>query len=165
MSAESLGASLESGNHFFLNKLVGEWSGEAKTWFEPGEPIDVSPMTGTIRALFDGRFVMHEYKGSFQGTPFEGIAIYGYHLKEQRYQSVWMDTFHMGTGFMFSEGNSAAPFFDVNGTYKAGEHNEQHWGWRTEIKLAEDDQLVITAYNITPSGEETKATETIYQKK
>ncbi len=81
MSTSKLEISLASGEHKKLNSLVGEWNGQTKTWFEDGDPIDDSPMSGTIRALFDGRFVQHEYKGSFEGTPFEGIAIYGYHMK------------------------------------------------------------------------------------
>lgn len=166
MSASKLDLSLESGNHKKLNSLVGEWSGNTKTWFEPGEPADDSPMSGTIRPLFDGRFVLHEYKGIFQGQPFEGIAIYGYHLKTETFQSAWMDTFHMGTGIMFSEGKRKGNFYEVQGTYEASaEKLEERWGWRTEIVLASENELIITAYNISPQGEETKATETLYTRK
>ncbi|HEX2534663.1 MAG TPA: DUF1579 family protein, partial [Chitinophagaceae bacterium] len=124
-----------------------------------------SPMTGTVRPLFDGRFVQHEYKGSFQGKPFEGIAIYGFHLKSGTFQCAWMDTFHMGTGIMLSEGKKGAPGFDVQGAYAASAEDPQLWGWRTEIHQPHENELVITAYNQSPEGEETKATETVYRRK
>ena len=165
MSQAKLQVSLASGHHHELNALVGEWSGQTKTWFEAAEPVDDSPMSGTIRPLFDGRFVMHEYKGSFQGQAFEGIAIYGFHLKTSSFQSVWMDTFHMGTGIMMSEGKRNADHFKVLGTYEASAENPELWGWRTEINLVNKNELVITAYNITPEGTESKATETIYRRR
>ena len=36
------------------------------------------------------------------------------------------------------------------------------WRWRTDYELLDDDHLVITAYNISPEGDETKAMETEY---
>lgn len=164
MISPKLQASLADGHHHSLNQLIGKWKGETKTWFEGPEPVDVSPNEGSIRTLFDGRFVMHEYKSGFQGKETEGIAIYGYYLKTQQFQCVWMDTFHMGTGILFSQGEAEGPFYNVKGSYEAGETNEQLWGWRTEIKIVSNDELVITAYNIEPSGEETKATETVYKR-
>lgn len=164
MTSSKLQASLQEGHHHTLHQLTGEWAGETKTWFEDTDPVDVSPMSGTIKPVFDGRFVMHEYKGTFQGQAFEGIAFYGYHIKTQRFQSAWMDTFHMGTGIMFSEGKTGGPFYKVDGAYQATADNPEQWGWRTEIQIIGADEIVITAYNITPAGEETKATETVYKK-
>jgi Protein of unknown function (DUF1579) len=41
---------------------------------------------------------------------------------------------------------------------------EQHWGWRTEIEMPGDDEVKITAYNISPEGEEARATELLYRR-
>jgi hypothetical protein len=115
--------------------------------------------------LFDGRFVLHEYQGSFQGEPFEGVAIYGYHIKTGKFQSAWMDTFHMGTGIMLSEGKTEGKFYSVSGQYEASADNPELWGWRTEIKKETDDEIILTSYNISPDGNESKATETVYKRK
>ncbi len=39
-----------------------------------------------IKSLLDGRFVIHEYIGSLEGKPFEGIAIYGYSFDWEKFQ-------------------------------------------------------------------------------
>jgi hypothetical protein len=155
--------SLASGPHYQLSKLAGKWEGRAMTWFEPGVVGDVSFVSGTIRPVLDGKFVLHEYQGSLGGKPLQGMAIIGYHLDLQKFQVAWIDSFHNGTAIMFSEGKKGAERPDVLGSYAyVTPELEQHWGWRTEINLVGDSELVITSFNISPEGTEDKATETRY---
>ena len=108
---------------------------------------------------------MHEYKSSFGDKPLEGIALYGYHLDLEKFQSAWVDSFHNNTAIMLSEGERGNKDFKMLGSYTyVTPETEQHWGWRTEIEIISDDEVMITAYNISPEGEETKATETAYKK-
>jgi hypothetical protein len=163
--SEDFKASKSAGVHHQLSKLEGKWEGIARTWFEPGKLADESPITGTMRLILGGRFILHEYVGSLQNKSFEGIAIYGYHLGLKKFQGAWIDSFHNGTAIMFSEGKKGSEDFTMLGNYAYVTPDiEQYWGWRTKIDFVNDDEVMIMAYNVSPEGEEAKATEVAYKK-
>lgn len=162
MGTKQFAASKARGVHAELAKLVGQWQGTSRVWFEPGKLGEEATIQGGIREVLDGRFVVHEYHSQLMGHPQHGIAIIGYHLDEQRYECAWIDSGHMGSGIMFSVSEKAASRTAVLGQY--GGAAGPPWGWRTEFELVEADRLLITAYNITPGGEEAKATEIDYRR-
>ena len=154
-----------AGAHLQLSKMAGNWEGTTKTWFDPAKLEDESPITGTMRLILDGRFIMHEYQNSFADKPISGMAIYGYNLDLQKFQCAWIDSFHNGSAIMFSQGDKGDAQIRVLGSYAyITPEQEQHWGWRTQIEWISDAEMTITAFNISPEGQETKATETNYRK-
>jgi hypothetical protein len=144
--------------HHFLSQLAGSWAGTSKLWLEPGKLLDDAQIIGTIQIVLDGRFALFLYQSSIEGEPQHGMFTFGYNTTLEQYEASWVDSFHNNTGIMACIGHAIENGFQVLGAYPDPTGGPD-WGWRTEIELFDKDHLVITAFNITPEGEEAKATE------
>jgi hypothetical protein len=159
MLAQSLA---RGGVHHRLAQLAGTWAGTARTWFEPDKLAETAPIAGSIQSLLDGRFMIHHYRSSLHGKPITGMAIHGYHIDFDRYETAWIDSFHTGTSILFSVGErrgNDGPM-SVLGHYSVP--GGEPWGWRTAIEMPDPDHLVITHYNIMPGCDEARAVEIQY---
>jgi hypothetical protein len=139
--------------HERLGRLVGAWTGSAKTWFGPGAEAVEADWDGRIEKLLGGRFVRFQYRSSVQGKPLAGELILGWHRDERQWTATWIDSFHTGTDMMRSHGDAAEGPIAVRGSYFVGAEHPR-WGWRTEIDDGAADRLAIRMYNITPEGQE-----------
>ena len=151
--------SLKAGQHKQLMALEGDWEGVTKAWLEPGKLADESPSKARFRPLLDGRFILQEYEGTVNGEGHKGAGIIGYNLQADRLEFAWVDSFHTGTGIMFSEGNSEIDNLAALGSFPDGTGGPD-WGWRTEFQIKDTDHVVLTAYIITPDGQEAMAVQT-----
>lgn len=146
-----------------FQKMVGKWEGNCKTWFEPGKLADESTITGEFESIFDGKFVRFRYEGSIKGKKRTGEAMLAFNPITDQYQESWIDSFHMNYAIMYSQGQPSERGFEVSGEYDTGK-GQPRWRWRTEYELVKDDELVVTAYNISPEGQEAKAIETTFKR-
>lgn len=144
--------------HQFLRKLVGGWTGTSRLWLEPDKLTDESPVVGSFQLVLDGRFALFLYQGSVEGELQHGMYTFGYNTLTDQYEASWVDSFHNNTAIMFCVGSPIDNGFSVLGSYPDPSGGPD-WGWRTEVKMIDNDHLVITAYNIHPELDEAKATE------
>jgi hypothetical protein len=152
------GSKLSGSPHHFLAQLVGGWIGTTKLWVEPDVLTDESPVQGSIQLVLGGRFALYLYQGSVEGESQQGIFTFGYNTTTDQYEASWVDSWHNNTAIMFCIGAAKESGFSVLGSYPDPTGGPD-WGWRTEVELLDADQLVITAYNVSPEGDEAKATE------
>lgn len=148
-----------------LTKLVGRWSGTAKTWFEPGTPVITAPISGHIYRVLKAQSIGHTYSTKINGRLTQGLAIIGRDLSNSRFCISWVDTFHTNADVMLFQRDERALTrgFSVRGQYAVGP-DDPKWGWRTTYQLKGDSRLEILHYNITPDGYETMAIKISYQR-
>lgn len=144
--------------HHFFSQLAGHWTGTSKLWIEPDKLADQAPVMGSIQLVLEGRFAIYLYQGSIEGEAQHGMFTFGYNTTLEQFEASWVDSFHSQTAIMFCTGNARENGFWVLGNYPDPTGGPD-WGWRTEVELLDPDHITVTAYNISPEGSESKATE------
>jgi hypothetical protein len=146
----------------FLRTLIGQWTGTCRTWFEPDKLADESEVQGEFKPILGGRFVRHTYEGQIQGQSRTGEETIVFNPARNQFQVSWIDDFHMNYGILWSDGVRTPNGFSVTGQYDV-QPGAPHWNWKTVFELTDDDALTMTAFNISPEGQEAMATETKYK--
>jgi hypothetical protein len=159
-------------NHKLLaDNLAGEWTYESKMWQGP-EP-EVSTGTCSTKAIFGGRYLRADHKGSMQmpgpdgkmtEMQFEGASITGYDNIKKKFFGTWMDS--MSTGLFVSEGtyDAGTKTFTYTGEMPDCMQDFKIVKIRHSIRIIDKDKHVFEWYQ-PMNGKETKTMEITYTRK
>lgn len=132
--------------HEVLQRMVGEWT------YTTSGPMGESEGTMHAESIFDGRYVLHHWKGSFMGQDFEGHGVDGYDTMQGKYVSGWIDNF--STGVMTSHGECAnedctemVSWSKAMGPNGEMQKSKSHFAWNG------DDSFTMTMYMVPEEGD------------
>ncbi|HEY7412667.1 MAG TPA: DUF1579 domain-containing protein [Vicinamibacteria bacterium] len=89
--------------HKWLASTAGSYDLKVRSWPAPGAPPVEETATVVRTAMFEGRVLVEDLKGSMMGMPFTGHGMRGYDNVSGKFWSTWLDS--MSTGIMVSEGS------------------------------------------------------------
>ena len=161
LSAVATGPFSPTAHHTRLARLVGRWTGTAKTYLDPSDPAaaESAPWEGTIESLLGGRFLRFAYVSVAMGHPIAGELTIAYEEGDRRFRMSWVDSMHTSACILVSESKSIDEgTISAVTTYFAGE-GQPRWGWRTELDDRAEGTLRIRMFNIQPGEEEQIAVE------
>lgn len=139
-----------------LSGVEGRWSGTYRLWLEPSVLRVESSTECVATRVLDRRNVLFDYEWTdLDGQQF-GTMLVG-RPAESEVEMTLIDTWHTGSSSMHCPGIDLE---SLTGTYGPV---EALWSWRTHIHF-DGDELVFTAWNISPDGEASKATEATYRR-
>jgi hypothetical protein len=148
--------------HELFKQMAGSWTTEATSFYgDPAKPT-VTKGTAEFKLLMGGRYLVQNFKGVFDGEPFEGLGITAFDKVNKKYVGVWVD--NMGTGLMHTEGSfdPATKTMTENGSADSPLGKLQ---MKMVTKHIDDDTFMFTMFMKSPDGKETKNMEITYQRK
>ncbi len=140
-----------------LQSIVGSWTGTYRLWLEPEVLRSESVTTSQIVSVAGDRFVRIDYDWLDGDEPHQGSMFYGLNNDDVA-QLAWVDSFHTDGSIMFGTGTGEGGVLFTYGP------TDEPWGWRTTVEQPTTDHLVITSWNVTPGGDEARATEATYRR-
>jgi hypothetical protein len=146
-----------------LITLTGRWRGAYRLTVEPGAPARESQSTAVVAPVAGGRFARIDYTWGDRDKPEDGSILFGRDRERGVVTALWVDSWHMSDKVMTCEGPSTdAGSLEVRGSYAAPPGPD--WGWRTVVETAEEDELRMLMYNLSPGGKEEPAVEASYRR-
>ena len=151
--------------HRQLERFVGTWDADTRSWMEPGGPESRSTGTFEYRWLIPGLWQIGEFRGDMMGRPFQGFEVRGYDNVKRKHVGIWLD--NTSTAILRMEGN-----FDASGKtlilFGAGDDpvtGEQAKMMRFVTRILDDDRFVFEIHDLTTGVDGARVMESTYTRR
>jgi len=147
--------------HKRLAQRAGSYATSTK-FVGTGAPPD-SKGSATIKPVLEGRFLLEENAGSFEGQPSAGMRVLGYNNATKQYEGFWM--FTGSTAVMSLAGTSAddGKTIELAGAFEAAPGVKQ--AFRIVSREIDADHFVVEMHAKLADGSEGASFETTYTRR
>jgi hypothetical protein len=147
-------------NHALLKPLIGKWNAAVTTWESPTAAPQTSQGSSEAVSLYEGRFVMENFKSTMMNMPFQGMSVTGYDNVLKKFCVFWID--NSSTAFSFYSG-SYDPIEKVfNYTSKWMSPRGGTWDVRMAVTIVSPDEHTQQMFMTMPGQKEYKSIEIRY---
>jgi hypothetical protein len=150
-------------NHKVLDALAGEWAGEWKIWWQPGQAPDVSSGTVKREWILGGRYLEERVEATSPMGTFSGVGYSAYNNIDGLYEFIWMDS--MSTGISFETGtyNPETKVLTVQNRHRDPATGRVMTGWG-KLDLSNPDRQTYVGYTTRADGKEYKSFEGVMRR-
>lgn len=149
--------------HKWMSQYDGTWTGEVKSFMNPGQPPVISTATVTSKMAMNGLYQLTDYSGTMMGQPFMGHGILAYDNAKKHFVNTWID--NLGSGIVIMHGNwdEGAKTLRLKGT-QTDPVTGKDSGIREDIMFPDNNTQTITMYG-DMGGQEMKFMEATFKRK
>ena len=149
--------------HKWMAKSDGTWSGEVKSYMNPGHPPVTSTATVTSKTIMNGLYQQSDYSGTMMGQPFMGHGILAYDNAKKQFINTWIDNMGSGVIVMTGSYNEATKTLSLKGSQTDPVTGKDAM-IREEIQFPDDNTQVFTMWG-EMGGQEHKFMEATFKRK
>ena len=149
--------------HKWMAKSDGTWSGEVKSYMNPGQPPVTSTATVTSKTIMNGLYQQSDYSGTMMGQPFMGHGILAYDNAKKQFINTWIDNMGSGVIVMTGSYNEATKTLSLKGSQTDPVTGKDAM-IREEIQFPDDNTQVFTMWG-EMGGQEHKFMEATFKRK
>jgi hypothetical protein len=140
--------------HKMLEKSVGTWETEAKTWMAGPDSVPTVTKGNVERKMvLGGRYLCEEYSGDMMGSPFSGIGYTGYDNFKKKFVGTWMDNMSTGVATMEGTLDKSGKQLTMWGKMDDPMTGEKDKKVKYVTKYIDDDHSTFEVYDVTAYGD------------
>jgi len=151
--------------HYWLQKLVGDWTYETEVMMEPDQPPEKATGTESVRSL-KGLWILAEGQGEMPGCGTATTMVtLGYDPEKQRYVGTWIGSMMTHLWLYEGELDAAERVLTLNSEGPAMNDEGKMAKYKDAVEFKSDDHRVLTSYVLGDDGEWHKFMIANYQRK